>query len=262
MMLLDAFDEVLTVVEDAISRDASFASLASALHNFVVLHTYRDAVATHGRERLLSTIVTLFNKAVAVLPNIAGASDYDEVQSLLGHLQTLVRVALTFDAVVLDRDLLVGGIHELVARDDGAAVIRGAGFGVLFSFGATREKVVARELDSYLMGSTEKVLQAGEFLDGLFMSSKNIFMGNPRLIRAINNVIKDLDWEVFKTLLPDLRRAFTQFIPSEIDDISLLVSEEIGLDEAPPVDAPIPEALFAAGRATDTKIAGLLQEWL
>ena len=121
---------------------------------------------------------------------------------------------------------------------------------------------MARELDSYLMGSTEKVLQAGEFLDGLFMSSKNIFMGNPRLIRAINNVIKDLDWEVFKTLLPDLRRAFTQFIPSEIDDISLLVSEEIGLDEAPPVDAPIPEALFAAGRATDAKIAGLLQEWL
>ncbi len=262
MMLLDTFDEVLTAVEDAIVVDGSFGSLIKALHNFVVLYSYRDTVATQGLDRLLQTIVVLFNKAVSVLPGIANASTPEEVAEQLGHLQTLVRVTLTFEGVMLDRQHLIERIQEMVLVEEGAASIRGAGFGVLFSFGATREKIVARELNGYLMGGVEQVRRAGSFLDGLFMSSKNIFMGSPRLLRAINGVLKELDWETFKIILPDLRRAFTQFIPSEIDDISVRVSEEIGIDEPPAVDAPVPESLARVSAAADARVRALLAGWL
>ena len=87
-------------------------------------------------------------------------------------------------------------------------------------------------------------------------------MGSPRLLRAINLVIKELDWETFKILLPDLRRAFTQFIPSEIDHISVRVSEEIGIDEAPSPDAPIPESLSRVGAAADARVVEILKSWL
>lgn len=261
MMLLDLFDEVLAAVEDAIVLDASFVNLASALHDFVVLHSYRDALATQGHQRMLDTIVTLFNKACIVLPGVANANGA-EVEQMLGHLQTLVRITLTFEGVTLDRQLLVEKIHELVQSPDGDASVRGAGFGILFSFGATREKVVARELNGYLLGSADRVLQAGSFLDGLFMSSKNIFMGSPRLLRAINKVLRELDWETFKMILPDLRRAFTQFIPTEIDDISVRVSEEIGIDEAPSPDAPVSEALMRVGARADRRVASLLDAWM
>ena len=260
MMLMDTFEEVLEAVEDAIVVDSSFVNLINALHNFVVLYSYRDAVATQGMDRLLNTIITLFNKAVIVLPGIANANA-DEVPELLGHLQTLVRVTLTFEGVMLDRQHLIEKIQEMVNQDGGAAAIRGAGYGVLFSFGATREKVVARELNGYLMGSHERILQAGAFLDGLFMSSKSIFMGSPRLMRAINRVLGELDWDTFKIILPDLRRAFTQFIPSEIDDISVRVSEEIGIDEAPTGDEPVPMGLAAVGARADARVCQLLEGW-
>lgn len=261
MMLLDLFDELLAEVDSAIVKDSAFESLVGALSDFVVLHTYRDALATEGHQRLLTTIRTLFNKAVVVLPSIANASD-DEASTLLDRLQTLVRITLTFEAVALDRDLLVERIQEMVADSDGAPSLRGAGHGVLFSFGATREKVVARELEGYLLGTPERVLQAGAFLDGLFMSSKSVFMGSPRLVRAITGVLADLEWETFKILLPDLRRAFSQFIPNEIDQISVKVSEEIGIDDPPSPDEPVPERLALVGAGADLRVRELLEGWV
>lgn len=261
MSLTDLFDVVLEAVEDAIVQDSSFDHIVRALHDFVVLHSYRDSAATAGQERFLGTISTLFNKSCVLLPGIANAPQ-DEVASTLGHLQTLIRVALTFEAAELDRQLLVERIQSLVARDGGTPAIRGAGYGILFSFGATREKVVAAELRSYLMGSGDQVVAAGAFLEGLFMTSKSIFMGSPRLIRAINEVLGQLEWDTFKLLLPDLRRAFTQFIPTEIDSISVRVSEEIGIDEAPSPDEPVPAAVARVGATADRRVRAALEGWV
>jgi hypothetical protein len=261
MMLLETFDEVLGAVEAAIETDMSFGHLVEALDDFIVLHSYRDALATQGHARLLKTIARLFVKACLVLPSLANTAE-ERVTSRLDRLQALVRIALTFEAVDFDRQLLVGKLRQLVADSDGVATIRGAGFGILYALGATREKVVAAELDSYLLGSPRRVLQAGDFLDGLFLTAKSIFIGRRRLLRAINRVLAEIDWSTFKTLLPDLRRAFTQFIPAEIDAISAQVAEEIGLDRPPDSEGPVPEEMRQRLAEADRRVAELLEEWL
>jgi len=261
MMLLEVVDELLSAVEDAIIVDASFHNLVGALSNFVVLLNYREAFAPAAAGRIMTTITTLFGKACLLLPMIAN-TPAESVRQVLDDLQTLVRVALTFEAVALDRQLLIEKLGEMVSNHDAASSLRGAGFGVLFSLGATNEREVARELDSYLLGGPDRVLQAGSFLDGLFVSSKSIFMGSPRLLRAITGVIRELDWPTFKMLLPDLRRAFTQFIPTEIDSIAVKVSEEVGLEEAPPRDEPVPEAIARIGASADEKVRRTLLEWV
>ena len=63
-------------------------------------------------------------------------------------------------------------------------------------------------------------------------------------------------------LLPDLRRAFTQFIPSEIDDISERVSEEIGIDEAPDPNQPVPEGVVRVSAHADERVRKLLEGWV
>lgn len=261
MMLLDMFDELLAAVEEAITHDTIFINLTTALQDFTLLHSYRDALATQGHQRLLRTVLSLFNRATLALGALAGVPPEETLRSL-DALQTLVRIAITFDAVELDRQLLVERIEQLVSDPDANPGIRGAGYGILFSLGATREKVVAQELNGYLLGSPERVLQAGPFLEGLFISSKNIVMGSPRLLRAINNVLGELDWEVFKVLLPDLRRAFTQFIPSEIDELAERVSVEIGMDEKARVAGPPPESVARVAAAADRRVRDVLQQWI
>jgi len=261
MMLVDLFMDALDTVDKTIVLDTSFDHLVAALTDFVVLHQYRDTVATEGHQRMVLTILTVFQRCCLRVPSIKNVADED-CESALDRLQTLVRIALSFEAVPLDRQLLVEKIREMVADPDGQPAIRGAGMGVLYAFGATREAVVVRELNSYLLGSPERVRQAGKFLEGLFAASKNVMMGSPRLIRAIDQVIRRLEWHTFKLILPDLRRAFTQFIPTEIDQISMRVSEEIGIDSRPSADAPIPDALVRLGAAADGRVAAVLAEWL
>jgi hypothetical protein len=260
MMLLDVFQQLLGGVEDAITEDSQFGSLVKALNNFVVLLSYRESIAPQLQERVLRSVVGLFNKSCLLLPGIVNTKP-EGLKDALDDLQTLVRITLTFEAQRLDRQLLAEKLAEMVVDQEGAPAIRGAGYGVLFSFGATSERAVTRELNGYLMGTTERVLQAGAFLDGLFMSSKSIVMGSPRLLHAINEIIRQLDWATFKILLPDLRRAFTQFIPTEIDSISVKVSEDVGLQQAPARDEPVPDALARLGGVSDEKVARVLAEW-
>lgn len=260
MMLLDVFQELLGGVEDAIVEDALFGSLIKALNNFVVLLSYRESIAPQLRERVLRSVVALFNKACMLLPTIRNTKP-EHLKETMDDLQTLVRITLTFEAIRLDRQLLTEKLAEMVVDQDGSPAIRGMGYGVLFSFGATSERAVTRELNGYLLGTAERVLQAGAFLDGLFLSSKSIVMSSPRLLQAISEIIRNLDWATFKILLPDLRRAFTQFIPTEIDRISVKVSEEVGLSQASARDEPVPEALARLGGAADDKVARVLAEW-
>ena len=260
MMLPDVFIELLGGVEDAIVEDALFHSLVQALNHFVALLSYRESIPPALQPRVLRSVLGLFNKACLMLPGVVHTKP-EGLREALDDVQTLVRITLTFEAERLDRQLLTEKMAELVSDPDGSPAMRGAGYGVLFSFGATSERSVTRELNGYLLGTSERVLQAGAFLDGLFGSSKSIVMGSPRLLHAISEIIKQLDWATFKVLLPDLRRAFTQFIPTEIDRISEKVSEDVGLHQATPRDEPIPEALARVGGAADDKVASVLADW-
>ncbi|MCS6901947.1 MAG: DUF5682 family protein, partial [Myxococcales bacterium] len=166
MMLLDVFQELLGSVEDAIVQDALFCSLIKALNNFVVLLSYRESIPPQLQGRVLQSVVALFNRACLLLPTIRNTKPEHQKETM-DDLQTLVRITLTFEATQLDRQLLTETLAEMVVDQDGSPAIRGMGYGVLFSFGATSERAVTRELNGYLLGTAERVLQAGAFLDGL-----------------------------------------------------------------------------------------------
>ncbi len=258
MALVEHFEEVLDVVEDAIATDRRLVRLVDALADFVLLHSHRDALATRGDERVLATVRALFVKAVLALPGVAyiDASDQNQV---LDRIQTLVRVALTFEAAELDLELLVEQLTALSDAPDGRPGVRGAAFGVLFAFGAIRERAVARELDSYLRASAERVVEAGAFLEGLFLTGRGVFLRSRRLLRTVNDVLAQLEWDVFKTLLPDLRRAFTQFTPAEIDDLGRRVSHEVGLPQTV-VEQATPELVAVCARL-DGEVDRALEGW-
>ncbi len=260
MALTDVFEDVLAAVERALDVDHDVPRLAAALRDFMLLHTYRDALATRGDARLAQTIAALFQRAALRLPSLAHAR-HEAVRDALDAMQTLVRAALGFEAVELDRALLAEKIAETVAVPDASPAVRGAGYGVLYSLGSVRERAVTDAFEAYLRGGPERVTHAGSFLDGLFLSARGIFMGSPRLLRAVHAVIAGLDWQTFKVLLPDLRRAFTQFIPTEIDAISKRLDAAVRDDDRGPEAPTIPEVPTRAHAPADRRAAALLEGW-
>ena len=208
----------------------------------------------------MTTIGAVYQKAVRVLPGVASV-DADALPPVLERLLTLTRIAVTFEAGAFDRGLLIEALDRIAADDESSAALRGAAFGILHGFGAVRERRVAEALSGYLRGSEARLTMAGGFLDGLFQASRSVFLQSPRLLRAIDEAVAGLDWETFKVLLPDLRRAFTRFIPSEIGRISSRVAGEIGWVAQVDHDAPVPDALARVGAALDARVAGALAGW-
>jgi hypothetical protein len=123
--------------------------------------------------------------------------------------------------------------------------------GALYGLGHRRESDIADELRLRLAGVHAS--DCGPFLEGVFVNGRSVLLGGSHLLAAIDDVLAELDWEAFRTLLPDLRRAFTQFIPSEIDQISSAVSAHIGLWTPPDRDVPVPAGLYAWVHEADAR---------
>jgi hypothetical protein len=258
MRLADRFDDALATVDAVVQADGSPTRLVRALTDFVLLHSYREGVgASDGR--LAASIVHLYTRTALALPPLRYTPD-DQVLEVVEHLQTLARLATTFEAVPLDTGLLVRQVRELVGPVDGRPAVRGAGFGVLHALGAVTATDVADELDRMLRGGPERIRDAGVFLDGLFAVSRSVFLDDPTLLGAVERCLARLEWDAFKLLLPDLRRAFARFIPAELDQIGTRVAERIGRRE-PPDDGPPALGTTETVRALDDRAAAVLSQW-
>ncbi len=261
MMLDEQVARALDTVEAALAADADFVRLVDALGHLVLLHTYADALPTQGDARVRATVEQVYAKAALVLPNVAHLDDI-ALPPVLDRLQALTRVALTFEAAMLDRGLLVERLRTLVQVDGVRPAVEGAAYGVLYGFGAAREATIVAALRAYLGGTAEHARAAGGFLDGLFQSARGVFLRSPRLLAAVGEALTALDWEVFKVALPDLRRAFTRFIPTEIDHIAERARTLVGLAEPEETDAPVPAALARVAGALDVQARAALEDWL
>ncbi|MCB9679415.1 MAG: hypothetical protein H6737_30200 [Alphaproteobacteria bacterium] len=256
MMLLDLFEPVLHAVEDALTEDRRFLSLTRALLDFQLLYELREGLATHGVDRLLGTIGATYTAAVLQIP--ANPED-EQLREHVERLQDLVRLALTFEPHPLDEQMLCEQLERVLRADEVHPGFRGAVLGVLYGFGHRRESDIAAELERMLAGSGAR--DAGLFLEGLFTAGKSVMLGGRRLLAAVDDVLGQLDWPTFRAILPDLRRAFTQFIPSELDAIGVRVAARIGLSSPADPDQPVPDGLRALVAETDRRVSGVLAGW-
>jgi hypothetical protein len=259
MALLDRFDPALEAVEDALREDRRFLSLTGALADFVLLVELREGLSTRSEARLLDVLASTWQSGVLQLPALA-ALDPDDVREHVQRLQDLVRLALVFEARPLDLSLLVEQLERLRAVDGCEPGLRGAALGVLYSLGHRRESEVADELELLLRGAG--AAEAGRFLEGLFTAGRSVLLGGNRLLAAVDRVLGALDWAAFRSILPDLRRAFTQFIPSELDALGARVAAHIGLSEVVDPDRPVPDGLIALIAAADRRASASLRAWL
>lgn len=250
MMLLELFPEVLRAVDDALTADRRLLALTAALGDFTALFDLRDALATHGITRLLDTVQRTWTAAVLQLHQLVSLEP-EQVQEGVHALQDLVRLAIGFEPVELDLRLLVESLERLATRGTAPPAIRGAIEGALYTLGHRREAELAGVLRRTLAGT--EAADIGAFLEGVFLVGRFALLGGNQLLAAVDEVLAELDWATFQSLLPDLRRAFTQFIPSEIDTLGARVSAHIGLSGRSEVDAPVPVGLAVLVAEADAR---------
>ncbi len=217
----------------AASEDDAFDHLVHALGQTGLLAGYLQALGRRDEQaRIALASDALFTRACLTLPSVRNVPD-EEATATVTRLQSLVRVGVSPPpGAELDRGLLLDRLAEV--GDDGAAqpMVRGAAQGLRLTFGAVSERHVVGSLRAYLQGPTEEVLKGGAFLEGLLRVARSTLVHSDRLLAAVDESLQRLDEEAFRRVLPDLRRAFSVFVPAEIATLGDRVS---GLVDPQPV---------------------------
>lgn len=118
---------------------------------------------------------------------------------------------------------------QAVIRDPQAnKAVLGVCFGALLKKEQLELDEVFERFASYVNGSDDTKWQAVSFLKGFFMTAKDIVFVDDRLLSLLDEIIRGTDGEQFLALLPDLRLAFTSFLPFETDRIAERVASLYG----------------------------------
>jgi hypothetical protein len=251
MRLVRALPRVIAAAEDAASTDTSFERLVGALGRYTEWYAVRDALPTHGADRLRVLVGRLLTRATLAIPDLSGISGDDAIDAV-DRLRALLRHLLSLEAegvVRPDRELLTEKLRALAEDPQSPPMIVGGAHGALFGLGATDEALIARTLEGLAFGAEDRAGDAGSYLDGLLRTSRAVLLGGSRLLDAVDKVITRLSWDRFVAILPDLRRAFTWFVPAELDRLA----ERIAGEGPPMPPGSPPEDVLAILRAADQR---------
>jgi hypothetical protein len=258
MRLDDLLPTLLVELEDAVASGGTFHGLVEAMADLQLLWGYRRSLPTHGDARVARVRTAAYDRACLALPGVRAVAD-PQVDETVDAMQALTRFAAT--EATADRELLTGRLRLVADDADAQPRVRGAATGLLAGLGEVRIEAVADELSRYLRGAVDDLRRGGAFLEGVLETTRSASIRSRRLIGAVHDVLLRLPDEDFVAVLPDLRRAFSVFVPAEIErlgeQVARLLAGEPDLD---PDDAPLPEADAATIRALDGRIAERLRE--
>ena len=264
--LLDAVDmdlpALVRIAEEAcgpaIDNDASFVSLAQALRHLTLLDQY---VAFRGlrRETLNTLQIRCFDRACFALPDAATAPE-SEQNDVVGGIVAIAELVQRDDRY--DRNLFAEGAR-MGTNQSNVPFLRGAFLGLLCEIRELPATALAVEVAGLAQAAPERMVTAGDLLDGMLAVSRtSVMLGADDLIAAVDELLKAAEWDPFLMMLPRLRGAFERLANAQRDSLAHTVAQRYGLADADEVQA-LPSGLAATALVTrlDAAVARTLANW-
>lgn len=171
-------------------------------------------------------IKQLYLRACLTLEN-ACVCDSKAAPAVTEAMEKLNSLPLNHD--FLDGDAWVALLKRVSDRDDLNTRCSGFAMAVLLERGEADEELLARELSRRLSPGVPADLGAGWF-EGLASKNRYALIARLSLWRHLSDYLDSLDELTFRRALVFLRRAFSDFSPSEKSDIAENLGEIWGLN--------------------------------
>jgi hypothetical protein len=120
----------------------------------------------------------------------------------------------------------------------------------------------ALRINARLESSMNDAEEAAAFIAGVFLVGRDALFADKNILEQIDKLVGGIDDEVFSGVLPNLRLAFTSFLPSETDRIAQTIADIYKLS---PQDISRPQRVtreeLEMGMALDKKAAEAMAKW-
>lgn len=205
-------------------------------------------------------ITTTWRRVLLLLPELAEIpADQAQPQvRALADLRGTIEVARSA-AITLELDAFENALDRL-EQARLAPQIDGAITAFALLDGRADGSVLARKLRGELAAAYVRPADRLAFLGGIIAVARELLWTLPEVIEALDKVIAEVDDEEFIALVPHLRLALMPLDPRDIDRLSAMVAQRLGISEDRlQSQVPISEAEAMANLRLDRAMAAKLK---
>ncbi|QZY56178.1 DUF5682 family protein [Crassaminicella profunda] len=222
MGIEEVFEYMLLELETILQRDGSFYSLTEACRNLNFLYKQKYLMDLSSTEKIEILLKKAYEKSSSFISTLYNIQKDDE-NNTIQMLKELYQLSMDH-RLHLNNEIYIDQLKTLIGKKDVNPALEGAGVGILIGMNQLREDEGTKRAKGYLYGSGEKFFESAAFLKGLFSTARDLILGSGSLINGIDHMLKKIEHEDFLKILPEMRLAFSFFIPREIDEIGEKVS--------------------------------------
>ena len=224
----------IDVLSDAINNDHSFVSLADCIKSLSFMRGIEHVLRIEDLDKIKPAETQALDRIIPMIPGLTAADEKEDF-ALARSIKMLYQIAAREEDGDQHEDIrgiLSEALTDLIANKTLPPSLDGAATGLLFTGGKLSLGETLGRSKAYFSASGDIPALSGRFLRGLFLTAKDLVFYDNGFIEGLNDTIKNLPYDDFIKLLPDLRLSFTSFSPREIDFVAKKVLEIMGLKEA------------------------------
>ncbi|WP_243124420.1 DUF5682 family protein [Clostridium sp. AWRP] len=223
MGLDEIFNSTINSLKDIIAEDSSIYSLINCLYYLNYIYTMRELYFMNSMNEVKNIIFYVYSKICILIPNMASVNEEEALKGV-NSLKEVFNIVMKRE-LDLDDTLLKEALFSLLRFDSVNAGIEGAASGILYGLNELEAEEAAKSVEGYIFGTKEKALKAPSFLNGLFSTARDLVFVEGSILKSIDKFINEVEDEDFIRIIPQLRLAFSYFIPREVDEIGEKVAK-------------------------------------
>lgn len=211
-------------IEDVILKDSNFISLCECLYNLYYLLNIVEYNTMIKKESFANDLIKkLLNTTfICAINNMDYVKDLEEEEAIKysKHIKNI------YTNILNDADLIEAftiKINSILSNTFGSSHIYAVCLAIKYKLKGMTTEEFSNIICNFLESSDANTISY--FLSGIFIISRDILFINDDIIKKIDTIVEKQDEESFLSILPNLRYAFTNLSPDEIERLSLFLSK-------------------------------------
>jgi hypothetical protein len=260
MGLEEQVDKLLFQMEIIIQKDGEFYSLAEACSRLNFLFKEKYLMDIGNTQKIEVLLKKAYEKAASLISGLYNIPKDDENKTIQ-KLKDMYNISLD-NNLELNDEIYIEQLKALIDRKECNTALEGAVVGILIGLNVINTDEGIKRTKAYLYASGEELFEAASFLKGLFSTCRDLIMCDTSLINAIDSMLRGVPYDNFLKILPEIRLAFSFFIPNEINDIGNKVADLYDKSTSEILNKkPVGEEDIALAKEMDKIAVEQLMEW-
>lgn len=254
----DVADSLAGRMDQLLLSDGDFASLCAACSKLSTLEQWQSQYDERGSYDYPALLRRCFARVLQILPSMNTVDD----RGVTGVQQAcmLIYQVTQRSAFADQRPALLNAFEVLISQNPIHPGLHGAVLGLLYGADPAWKGAIDRVVRGYLRGTRGMMLQSANFLQGLFYTARDLLLVDPEFLKQVDSLLCELEDTDFTALLPQLRLAFSYFVPMETDRLARSAAGLHGAKGAALRRAAVDAAAYTRGEALDAWVTSRLDD--